>query len=211
MYFKRAVTNEELYDVYRLRYRVYCIERGYEDPEDHPYGIETDDYDLHSIHIIGYVKGTAVGTARLILPNPAGFPVEKHCNINLRDLCTDRNRTAEISRLAVSCNAIKPENICKSLVTLGLIRELCSIINQMDIRYVASAMTRSLERMLAKSGIHFTQAGAPVEYHGIRIPYYTAVSEITQNLLNSRKDIFDLLNLSALRMDKEATGTSVGV
>ncbi|MDX9714045.1 MAG: GNAT family N-acyltransferase [Dissulfurispiraceae bacterium] len=204
MRFKKAETSEELYDVYRLRYKVYCLERGYEAKEDHPFGIETDEYDIFSLHILAYVDEKAVGTARLILPNPFGLPVERFCNINIRDFCPDPDKTAEISRLAVSYDAVNNKNSCKKLVTMGLITEIHTIIRQLKINYVVSAMTKSLERMLSTAGLCFKQAGAPVQYHGIRAPYFADIDEITENLFCFNKKLYNLLDLSALRMNEYA-------
>ncbi|MBN2655053.1 MAG: GNAT family N-acetyltransferase [Nitrospirae bacterium] len=202
MHFKRAETEEELYDVYRLRYKIYCLERGYESLTDHPYGMESDEYDPYSVHIIGYVDGTASATARLILPNPIGYPAEKHSNIDIRDICTDTHKIAEISRFAVSCDEHR-DSRCMHQATLGMIQELSRIIYQFDIRYILSIMTCGLNRLLSRSGLSFKQIGAPVEYHGIRIPFYAAVGEMTEVLLDKR-DSPDLLDLSALRTDAKA-------
>jgi len=34
----------------RLRYQVYCIENGYEDPDAHPDAVERDNFDSHAVH-----------------------------------------------------------------------------------------------------------------------------------------------------------------
>ena len=53
-----------------IRYQVYCVERQFEDPDDHPDGRETDHFDFHSVHslLIHRASGHAVGTVRLVLP-----------------------------------------------------------------------------------------------------------------------------------------------
>ena len=38
--------------VYRVRYQVYCIECGFENPQNYPNGMEWDKYDPYSIHFI---------------------------------------------------------------------------------------------------------------------------------------------------------------
>jgi len=48
-----------------------------------------------------------VGTVRLILENPFGFPVERYCNVDMKTICPDTGRIAEISRLAVSSHTAK--------------------------------------------------------------------------------------------------------
>lgn len=94
---------EKLKEIYRLRYKVYCEEWGFERPGDHPYGIETDEFDKSAVHFVAKnSEGNLVGTIRLILNSPAGFPVEKYCEININKHELPRESLAEISRLAIS-------------------------------------------------------------------------------------------------------------
>src|SRR5271157_3378828 len=105
MLVKKATSQEELNHVFKLRYRVYCLERGYENANDYPEGTEKDEYDPYSVHFIAYVKSSPVGTIRLILDNPLGFPVGRYCNADLKAMSPDTGSIAEISRLAVRHDA----------------------------------------------------------------------------------------------------------
>ena len=99
-------------EIYRLRYKVYCDEWGFEKPEDHPTGLERDKFDGNSVHFaaIDRKDGNVIGTVRIILESSLGFPIQHHCIIDqelqkrvvakLPD--TERVRFGEISRLAVS-------------------------------------------------------------------------------------------------------------
>jgi N-acyl-L-homoserine lactone synthetase len=101
----RVSTDEELAEVYKLRYKVYCEEWGFEKPEDHPDGLERDEYDKNSVHFaVKTDEGKLIGTIRLILNSLNGFPLEKHCPININKDTLPRNALAEISRLAISKN-----------------------------------------------------------------------------------------------------------
>jgi Acetyltransferase (GNAT) domain len=93
-----------LNEVYRLRYKVYCEEWGFERKEDHPGGIERDDFDAHSIHFVAIRKADRklIGTTRIILHSNMGFPIEAHCHIHENILKSDKANWGEISRLAVS-------------------------------------------------------------------------------------------------------------
>ncbi len=188
---KKATSYEELLDAYRLRYTVYCLERGYERSEDYPAGVETDIYDPYSIHFIAYVKSMAVGTVRLILQNPHGFPVEKHCNVDTRSICRDGEKVAEISRLAVSSEATKDICIERGKITLGLMKELYSSSRELGIGYLVSAMSTPLERLLKRCGLKFLKAGPPVDYHGLRTPYFASCEDLERELFNRRKDLFE--------------------
>ena len=78
-------TPENLLQIYRLRYEVYCKEGlipGF-DPKDYPDGLEYDEYDERSVHSLLMHKpsGLIAGTVRIILPDQheidTKFPLEK--------------------------------------------------------------------------------------------------------------------------------------
>ena len=78
-----ADTPELIEESYRLRYQVYCTERHFLEGED---GIETDEYDDHSHHILLVHRESrqAVGSARLIVGSvfrpTRSFPMQRLCN-----------------------------------------------------------------------------------------------------------------------------------
>jgi N-acyl-L-homoserine lactone synthetase len=192
MLVKEAISHEELLDVYRLRYKVYCLERNYERVQDYPGGLETDEYDPYSVHFIAYVGALPVGTVRLILPNPLGFPVERFCNVDVASICPDTRRFAEISRLAVSSEAAKGCLTERSRITLALLKCLHLAARELNVEYFLSAMSTPLERLLNRCGMRFKKAGLPVDYHGIRTPYYALCDELEKEVFDKRKDIFEL-------------------
>ena len=105
-----AVTDELKKEVYKLRYKVYCIETGFEDPEQYPDGMEFDEFDSHSAHYLIYHRKLEIymATTRLILPdvnNPDKlFPIEIHSQIDNFDALKhiSRSHLAEASRFCVS-------------------------------------------------------------------------------------------------------------
>ncbi len=93
--------------IFRLRYQVYCLEWGFEKEEDHPGGVETDEFDPHAVHIAARVKGApsteVIGTSRVILGREVDrFPIEGHCSFFPEFTPPPRRVSGEISRLAVS-------------------------------------------------------------------------------------------------------------
>jgi len=107
-----ASTPEQRREAYRIRYEVYCREFGFERAEDHPEGLETDEYDAQSLHclLMHQPSGRAAGCVRLVLPRTetpdAPLPFEKHCagsldKARVARLLADRSAIGEISRLAV--------------------------------------------------------------------------------------------------------------
>lgn len=109
-YFKFGVVNdperqaEILAEIYRLRYQVYVREWGFEDPADHPSGMETDAYDRHAIHFYARSRENddLIGTARIILTSELGFPIEKHFEIYQQPDKAADGKIGEISRLSIS-------------------------------------------------------------------------------------------------------------
>lgn len=103
----------QLEEVHRLRYQAYCIEHPFEDPAQHPGGLERDEHDPVSSHALirHRASGECAATARLVHPlddAPGRLPIETHCGQALypsavRRISTlPRSRLAEISRLATS-------------------------------------------------------------------------------------------------------------
>ncbi|WP_295384927.1 PEP-CTERM/exosortase system-associated acyltransferase [uncultured Thiodictyon sp.] len=107
--FFRAEGAEALAEAFRVRYQVYCEERGFLPSSEYPDHLERDRYDRSAVQLVGrhrFNQQTA-GTARLILHSPLGFPLQRHCDFN-PDYAYFRKpghpaleRYAEISRLAV--------------------------------------------------------------------------------------------------------------
>ena len=99
----RVSDKKELKKIYKLRYKVYCEEWGFEKPEKYPNRQETDEFDKHSVHFAAIDdSGKTVGTVRLILFSPDGFPLEKHCDIDISGEGVRGEDTAEVSRLIIS-------------------------------------------------------------------------------------------------------------
>lgn len=98
-------------EVFRLRYAVYCEERGYEPPSAFPNGEEHDAYDADSTFALirHRASGRAAGCVRLITNERTPelhFPFEQLCSGRLDARYIDpeqlaRDRLGEISRLAV--------------------------------------------------------------------------------------------------------------
>jgi len=172
--------------VYRVRYQVYCIECGFENPTNYPHGMEWDKYDPFSIHFIALNEhGEAVGTVRLIMDSPLGFPIEEHCQIDSRLELSHRSRTAEISRLAVTKKSRCPE------ITLGLWRRVYLESKKLGIHYWYAAMERKLQRLLRRFHLVFEQIGAVVDYNGLRVPCFGMIQAVEHRLSQEDPAMYD--------------------
>jgi N-acyl amino acid synthase of PEP-CTERM/exosortase system len=79
-------------------------EYGFEQPQDHPHGLEMDAYDEHAICLAALNEvDDVIGTVRLILHSPQGFPIEHAVpTLHFPSDKPSPQCMGEISRLAVS-------------------------------------------------------------------------------------------------------------
>ncbi len=109
----RAESPQLIDEAYKLRYQVYCDEKGYEDASSFPDRREFDEYDVRSIHCLIRHRATGVyiGVARLVLPEISDvgqqLPIEKYCEVNLSEshphlASLPRETLGEASRFSVS-------------------------------------------------------------------------------------------------------------
>ena len=113
---------------FRIRYQVYCVEKGFEDTAAFPDQMETDEYDMHSAHSLVRCKasGQYTGMVRLVLPDPVDtnrpLPMEKFCQSGMKASGIDlssipRDALAEVSRFSVS-KEMKRQCSSKSVVSV---------------------------------------------------------------------------------------------
>ncbi|HUC08856.1 MAG TPA: PEP-CTERM/exosortase system-associated acyltransferase [Stellaceae bacterium] len=194
----RADTPDRLDLAYRLRYQVYCVENQYEDSGRCPYGREIDEDDDRSVHtlLIHRQSGTAVGTARLILPQTDGerqLPIQRILGpaerVKFQRLPLDR--TGEVSRFAISKEFRRrrddgrypdggypyPPSGCYSAerrllphITFGLLRGILRICREYEVSVIAALVEPALWRILSRLGLDFGRLGPLVEHHGVRQP-----------------------------------------
>jgi len=170
---------------FRLRYQVYCLERGFLVGQN---GVERDEYDGHAGHAVVRWKqtGEVVGAVRLVLPKfPAGgddFPIQHVCDPSvLRGL--PRTTTGELSRFSLAklqtkhVRGVSAES--SSLLRLALLRGALWLSAEAGLTHWLAVMRPALLRLFRTSGLHFVPLGPLVEYHGLRQP---AVAELAPTL-----------------------------
>ncbi len=195
-----------LNEVYKLRYKVYCDEWRFEKPEDHPGGIEEDEFDEHSVHFVAKRKGddSIIGTIRLINNSGKGFLIEKHCQIHADLSAFDKNLVGELSRLAVSkeyrkraTDAAYKGNIVGHAaidnmyggkrrmgndIVLGLYKCIYRECLESGKKYLLAVMAEGLFLLLKRFGIIFEPIGPELNYHGLRTPYLGRVDAMIEQL-----------------------------
>jgi N-acyl amino acid synthase of PEP-CTERM/exosortase system len=181
----------------RLRYEVYCRERGFLNPDDYPDGIERDEFDTNAIHFacLSRRSEAVVGTIRLVAPVDGRFPLSSHCSVNPALLPPN---TMEISRLAVSRQyrrraddneyglsqaylAHDPESNERRRrpeIVLGLYKIMYRESKRIGVRAWLAAMEHSLARLLSRFSFHFEAVGPEVDYYGPVTPYLARIDAV---------------------------------
>jgi N-acyl amino acid synthase of PEP-CTERM/exosortase system len=212
-----------LREVFRLRYRVLCVEQrlpGF-DASCYPDEYESDSYDGHSSHILLQHRpsGDFVGTARLILPIPLNlekpFPIEQHTQFDPTLFDTSalpRRHVAEISRLLIvrrfsrrrgeregseSKRAVEESDGKKKRrfphPLLALVVGIIRMSAQHNITQCFSVMDPSLNRLLGPYGLQFNAIGPLTNYHGPRRPYFIDLIKMLERIYVNNKEIWELI------------------
>lgn len=191
-----AATPAQRERVYGVRYQVYCEElTGYESKDRFPDRLEHNASDEHSIHLLvsRRADGAAIGTARLVLTDPADptrpLPFEAACSDTLHpwalpeDAAT-RWSIAEISRYAIlgrhrqhhddRLSQVEREAQPMIAAAMGL---LCrAVAEHVGLVSLFGVMDERFAGLSLQLGAHLTRIGLPTEFHGIRTPFSVDLS-----------------------------------
>jgi N-acyl amino acid synthase of PEP-CTERM/exosortase system len=216
-----AEASREVEEAYRLRYQVYCLDRGFESVEACPEGMEHDDYDQFALHSLLRDRTTLkpLGTVRLVLP-PATLtwmtclPLADYApEESIGDLMRlPAGKTAEVSRFAVTRSArdllraaaLDADGVQRAgeasrgeqllpYMSLGLIRGLVRLSMQHGITHWCLAAEPSLLRRLRGFGLHFRNSGPLVEHRGLRQICYARLSDLLERAEAERPEFWDIL------------------
>ena len=190
---------------FRLRFQVYCVERGFENPSDHPDGRERDRDDDRSLHflVLDRATGIAAGTVRLILPRThSDLPVFKQTGSGDPNSMLPRSTTAEVSRFAVAKAFRRPleanwysgtgHRTCLPILTIGLIQAIVIMSSVSGITHIAAMMEPSLLRLLRRMGIEFHPMGGLVEHHGVRQPAWAIVAHLIERAKECHRELWEV-------------------
>jgi len=217
-----AADSEELLDhAFRLRFQVYCEERGFENAAEHPDGRERDGEDSRSLHslLIDRTTGSAVGTVRLILPRPGeDLPVFRVIGPRARpSVGLPLLTTAEVSRFAVA-KAVRRqfENGCSQpgrarsvgcgrgptlqLLTFGLIKAVVMMAALGEITHIVGMMEPAFLRLLGRLGIAFHPLDELVEHHGVRQPGWAVMTHLIASIKNCHPELGEIITDPGWRM-----------
>lgn len=184
-------------DYLALRHAVFCRELK-RIPSSAGSTFETDEFDVHSLHIFCRARSTgeALACSRLILPGPKGLNVSARYSLQLVD-GVPLDRVGEVGRLtlAPALRRVRGNGLIQpwgareagesqgrggfvgsrrfgALVTLGLYREIFRLMGRYGITHCFAAMEPSLARLYGRLGFPFSPAGpARQDVYPARQPY----------------------------------------
>ncbi len=195
--------DSRLIDLYKLRYKIYCDECGFEKPEDHPGKMEWDEFDDVATHFCAFDRDTKeiIGTARIILYSEKNFPIIKHFSLDREAITAiDETKVGEISRLAISKD-FRRRAIDKALyaeekvdisdrkvynqrrrqfdlaLVAGLYRCIYLESRALGLTHWYAVMAKGLYYLLKSRSIIWHPIGPSQDYHGWRRPYVAEISE----------------------------------
>lgn len=172
---------KEIREIFRLRYKVYCEEYAYIDKSKHPDGLEKDEYDDYSEHLIIRDKEHQVAaTVRIIMGSPIGFPIEKNFTISLDTKKINRDRMVEISRLIVA------KKYRKKHLLIFVLKGLSVLAINKNVSHAYCVIDEYLYPLLLKLHVPVRIIGEKQLYQGVTFPCIIVISEWIEEVRKSR-------------------------
>ena len=192
---------------YQIRYQVYCVETGFEDPDEFSDGREKDRHDGNSVHFMvrDPVSGEWMAAMRLVLAEAGQMPAEIMCNLEpVSEDPPRRREMVEFSRLCVKESHrrhnrdrslvkvidAKPGQVRKKTacprypeILLSFIRATFAWSRENDVRYCYFLINQALARTLKRLNLQLIQVGDSCEHRGVRTPYQVNLRVSEQRML----------------------------
>lgn len=231
-----ALDDVALEQVYRIRHDVYCRDLGWEPVREN--GLETDEFDRHSLHCLLRRRGTGepVGCTRLILARPEApdhpLPFEQSCKEVLDRSIVDparmpRHAIGEVSRLAVLNTYRKRRGEVSAAVSMtdddfggpgpearfpfvpvSLYLGAAAIARRFDIEHVFVLTEPRLASHFSRIGFDIRAVGRAIEHRGERVPSLLSSSKVVAGLRPMIRRLYEVVEES---VDGAFRGRSVAL
>lgn len=222
---------KDIEEAFRLRYQVYCLDRGFEDATACPDGQERDQYDDAALHCLlrDRIGRHPLGTARVVTTIGSASGID---SLPLAEYAPEESMeilralpgasTAEVSRVAITRSARDilrqaaearpgttgetPQCFEKLLpyMTLGLFRSIIRVSVRQGLTHWCLAAEPSLLRRLRSLGLHFQPAGPLVEHRGLRQICYAEITALLARAEIERPEVWDIMTLGGLLLSNES-------
>lgn len=231
-----AVAHPDRHETARIRYRVYCEEFGYENPNRFPNQAETDAFDDHSVHclITHVASGMPAGCVRICPATVDGehrpLPYDLCCVASLdpealASIDAPRDRLCEASRFAVdgafrrrsgetfsrfgeiaSLDLSDRERRTFPLISVALMLAGTAMAELLERPYMFAVMEPFLPRLLKRSGMLFQRMGRDVDHHGVRAVYVTDTREFVRNMDGEYRQLYTWIHGELLEIAQSGAG-----
>jgi N-acyl amino acid synthase of PEP-CTERM/exosortase system len=212
-----ATTPEQLESVYRIRFRVYCEEFGYEQAESFPDQQEKDEFDSVSSHclITHKASGLPASCARLVhVDEQSLMPMEKYCHScldqdRIRAFDGKRDTICEFSRLAVdrafrrrageqatrfgevsTLDFSNRERRTFPLLAVSTILAAFAMSDLIERTHCFAMMEPFLPRLVKRSGMIAYPVGSKIDYHGVRAPYFFEAHQTVLGMVPEMQEFY---------------------
>ena len=209
-----AVNAELKKEAFKVRHDVYCSELNYEEGNEE--GIETDEYDDYSTHMVLYskIENNYIGCARLVHGQHEGLthglPMEHHCQGKLDHKILNMvknsgHKYAEVSRLAIHRDhrhmgrgkgqkGSLGGQRKSSFALLSLYLGLQAVARQQNIRYLMAIVEPRLLKNLHRHNVPAIQIGEGTDHRGLRVPILIDVEDIEKIIPSVMKPLYAIIH-----------------
>lgn len=216
----REARPEEMDNIYRLRYRVYGLEKHFIDPQVYPNGKESDNYDQHSIHYVAVKKiarceDKILGVLRLVMGSKLllvcnqgenlTLPIAAHFELHQP---VDIGISAELSRLIVA----PEERQLTTQILGGLICEAYRGALEYKVNNLYAVLEVPLLKMLRRIGLPFEDAGKENWYYNsLNIPELLQVDKALKVLPSRNPTLYRMVtSVSRSKMVRKEQPNIIG-
>lgn len=195
-----ATSITQIFEAKKLRYKVYCEERGYEPGSN---GLEQDTFDASASHVLVRNRSTGMvcGTARVVLSRGDaghdGFPMQAVCARYVLSPLPSGS-TGEISRFALTRDRKGISAAGAAVMRLFLMRGIVQVSGEKALTHWCAIMEGSLLRLLRATAIHFLPVGPEVEHHGTRQPAVASIGFLLDRIQREQPFVWAFLTKSGL-------------
>lgn len=176
-----ATDEEEIRQIYKLRYQVYCEEYGYIDKNKFPNKEEKDEYDKYSAYLVIRDKHDEVAaTVRIIKNSQEGFPIQKNFRFNLDTSVINQENLVEISRLIVS------KKYRRKHLLIFLLKGLSVYAINKNVTHAYCVIDERLYPLLRKLSVPVRIIGEKQLYQGVTFPCIIVIPEWMEEVRRNR-------------------------
>lgn len=157
-----CTTPEEIRLSQRLRFQVYCVEKGWIDPATCEGGIEADEYDADAVHflVMDDAGDEVLGTSRLLLGEKVELPAARFIDLEAHGVRP--TETVEVSRLAAR-RASRSQNLA---VFLAMTQAMYEWTHTHGVKSWMSIADVGVFLLMKRVGMPVIAAGEKTDYLG---------------------------------------------